>query len=305
MASHTVPGPGGMQKIRHGDDDASACASFDAAAAPFRAGVDEATRAFAAKVAAAAGAKDLLATEDGHAFDGFDDVVDAGEHLEHFHVYEKEAADGRQGEDTVEWHTDQGLLLAFSPGARAGKEQGGEAAVVGQDDFFVRLADGSSKRVAFDADDELVFLLGDGIEQVLNPALAKGGKRSLRALPHALRVTAADPNEAPRVWYGRMVLPPADAVHPEHGQTFGRLRNLLAENVGEENHRANALGCSGDARARQLEEAQCEPGSTYCWHRCMAHEDYGVSVEMCDAQGLDLRCINPRYQLYDNSHGDW
>jgi len=28
-------------------------------------------------------------------------------------------------------------------------------------------------------------------------------------------------------------------------------------------------------------------------------------VEGCAAEGLDLRCVNPRMQLYDNSHGDW
>ena len=56
VASHTVPGPGGIQKIAHGDAARAACASFDAAAAPFRARVDRVTRAFAARVAEAAGA---------------------------------------------------------------------------------------------------------------------------------------------------------------------------------------------------------------------------------------------------------
>lgn len=121
---------------------------------------------------------------------------------------------------------------------------------------------------------------------------------------------AAGSGDAPRVWYGRMVLPPVDAVHPAHGTMFGRLRDLLAdEKAGKEEGEIHALGCSGDGSVRTLQygggSSDFEPRSTYCWHRCMAHEDHGVSVEMCNTQGLNLRCINPRDQLYDNSHGDW
>eukprot|EP00585_Thalassiosira_rotula_P004142 CAMPEP_0196143652 /NCGR_PEP_ID=MMETSP0910-20130528/13644_1 /TAXON_ID=49265 /ORGANISM="Thalassiosira rotula, Strain GSO102" /LENGTH=716 /DNA_ID=CAMNT_0041405137 /DNA_START=82 /DNA_END=2232 /DNA_ORIENTATION=+ len=319
LASHTVPGPGGIQKIAHGDSYAATaeepCASFDEAAKPFRARVDLVTRAFAARVADAITEQSpggsLLATEDGYTFDTFHDVIDNGEHLEHFHEYERESTDvplkaGDAQEETVEWHTDQGLLLAFTPGARVGKD--GKVDQGSDDGFLIRLADGTAKVVQFDANDELVIMLGDGVDQIVNPTLKEtvkegGHQRRLRAVPHELTVAASDTSS--RVWYGRMVLPPAQAVHPSHGKTFGHLRNLLIENMEDEDSEVHALGCSGTSHARQLEEAQCEPGSEYCWHRCMYHADHGVSVESCAAEGLDVRCINPRYQLYDNSHGDW
>jgi hypothetical protein len=41
------------------------------------------------------------------------------------------------------------------------------------------------------------------------------------------------------------------------------------------------------------------------WHRCMSLEEHGVSDEICAEQNLDLMCINPRNQLWDNTHGDW
>ena len=161
----------------------------------------------------------------------------------------------------MEWHTDQGLLLAFVPGARigAGKPQAGPDG--DGDAFLVRLPGGEARAVAFDDADDLVLMLGDGVNQA--------GLRGLRAVPHALRVAADPTASSARVWYGRMVLPPAGAVHPEHGETFGRLRDRLVAATGEEEAEVHALGCSGTGRARQLEETQCMEGSTYCWHRCM------------------------------------
>lgn len=37
----------------------------------------------------------------------------------------------------------------------------------------------------------------------------------------------------------------------------------------------------------------------------MSLEEAGVSADSCAEQDLDLWCINPRNQLWDNSHGDW
>ena len=121
-----------------------------------------------------------------------------------------------------------------------------------------------------------------------------------------------------RLWYGRMVLPPADAVHDAaSGTTFGDLRRRMIarsraaaaggrdDDGGEED--PLALGCSGAAYARQLEEAACAAGSTYCWHRCMLHADHaGVGDAECAARGLALQCVNPRDQFSDgDSHGDY
>ena len=92
---------------------------------------------------------------------------------------------------------------------------------------------------------------------------------------------------------------PVNAVHPAHGGTFGHVRDLLVEEMNNEESDVHALGCLGDKHARQLDEAQCEPGSRFCWHRCMFHEDHGVSKEICGVQDLNIRCTDPRYQLYN------
>ena len=37
----------------------------------------------------------------------------------------------------------------------------------------------------------------------------------------------------------------------------------------------------------------------------MSIEEQNITESLCQEQGLDLRCINPRGQLWDNTHGDW
>jgi hypothetical protein len=45
------------------------------------------------------------------------ELVTTGEHLEHFHVYDKPTTnkDNQNAKSTLDWHTDQGLMLIFSP----------------------------------------------------------------------------------------------------------------------------------------------------------------------------------------------
>ena len=69
---------------------------------------------------------------------------------------------------------------------------------------------------------------------------------------------------------------------------------------------ALAVGCTGDAFTRQLEEASCAEGLTYCWHRCMEHADHDVSMESCSMRELGVQCINAREQFSnDNSYGNF
>lgn len=316
MATHTVPGPGGIQKIGHGHGGASnACQAFDEASLPFRQGVDSVTRAFAGRVTELLedemNSAPLLQTEDGFEFKTAADVVENGEHLEHFHSYQgtsKAAALRKADDSTIEWHTDQGMFLVFTPGVMV-EQSGDQPAANALDEtegFHVELADGTRTLVKFDHEDDLVIMLGDGINQYFNANLnSRGAGRKLRAVPHAVAMPAHEDNEA-RVWYGRMVLPPVSAIHPEHGETFGKLRKLMIEE-GSDNEEVMALGCSSPSmHARQLEETSCEEGTLYCWHRCMPLDyETPVSDEICAEQGLDLWCANPRGQLWDNTHGDW
>ena len=126
-------------------------------------------------------------------------------------------------------------------------------------------------------------------------------------MPHSMCMPASN-LLTERAWHGHMVLPPADAVLVEDGGTFDKVRQRMTEESLNREGRADALavGCTGDAVARQLEEASCAEGSTYCWHRCMEHADHGVSVASCSMHELGVQCVNPREQFSnDNSHGDF
>jgi hypothetical protein len=143
-------------------------------------------------------------------------LINEGEHLEHFHSYysESDEMSSIDNETTIDWHTDQGMMLLFTPGQyQDGTTSGG---------FFIQLNDGSSAEVAFDSNiDDLVIMLGDGVNQYVNGDAAP----TLRAVPHAVTLPTS---QTPRLWYGRMVLPPPKAIHPSgKGSTFEDIRAAM------------------------------------------------------------------------------
>lgn len=296
MATHTIPG--GMQDIPHAT---KACDAFSKASNDLRRTVAEVTEAFASRLHSVLDFEDttspLLATVENYPFKSLVDVVESGEHLEHFNSFERTSL--ATMENTIDFHVDQGLFIAFTPALLVNNHNDMEVSTV-SDGFFIELQDGSRAEVKFDAHDNLVFMLGDGVNQYINPRLSKASDM-LRATPHALTMPNHGLNEA-RVWYGRMVLPPSDAVHPEHGVTFDEIREGLIE--GGRDTQLD-LGCSSSMAARKLHESECAGDSIYCWHQCMNATEYSVSDEICADQGLDLRCINPRNQLYVDGHGDF
>lgn len=317
LATRSVPG--GIQTINHhslsegqlrDNDEQGACRAFDKAAAAFRSTVAIVTQAFADRVqesffamSEALATKPLLSTRNGMTFDTFSDVVENGEHLEHFHVYDKEPNDA-DDDETIELHTDQGLFIVFTPGLLIGLQQSSARKSSG---FFIKLADGSVEEVEFGQEDELVIMLGDGVNQYINDHVnTVDGKQALRAVPHMLRMESTQAES--RVWYGRMVLPPVDAIHPGHddSMTFGEIRNKMIESSieGQEGF-YNHLGCSGGLVARDLAAVTCESDSLYCWHRCMNYTDT-VNDDACASEGRSVQCINPRLQISTGeSHGDY
>jgi hypothetical protein len=322
MATRTVPGPGGQQEVKHGvSSESLACDDFSDASDMLRGSVSQAVRAFSARLSSvlnSASSTPLLSTKNHeHVFETFEDVVEYGEHLEHFHSYRhsETATAEKRSIDTIEMHTDQGVFIAFVPALMVDTSSTEEAAeTISQSSkghFYIQLKDGSRALVNFNEND-LVIMLGDGVNQIINPIIAPSGV-SLRATPHALDMesNSSGSNRA-RVWYGRMVLPPFDAIHPKHDDlTFGRLREKmidasLSSNPSTDDDKALEMGCSRhDAMARQLEDVTCAAGSTYCWHRCMVHEEYSVSDTLCAESSLRVQCINPRGQVYESGHGDY
>jgi hypothetical protein len=316
FATHTVPGPGGMQQLTF-EDDLTSCSKFAGSVNSFRNTFEEVTDMFAAKLSAILNTNSpIMSSRDGaFSFDTFQDVVVNGEHLEHFHSYQRlehkdstDAATSGVEEKTIDMHTDQGMFIAFTPG-RSVHENGSSPSLT--DGFFVEMQDGSRTQMEFKESDDIVFMLGDGVNQYINPKIVEG--EALRAVPHFLKMSHHSSSDA-RVWYGLMVLPPAGAFHQDADMTFGDLRDHMinASRTQDSGNEALTMGCSSSRIARQLEETSCAEGeSIYCWHRCMPIADYGVSLDICaeesasTGRALRLQCVNPRGQLYLEGHGDY
>ena len=154
------------------------CAPLAAAEVEFRAAVWSVAEAVAAWLGAideVEAAAPLLRTRDGAPYATVSDIVRAGDHLEHFHSYRKETA---APEATIDFHTDQGLFIAFTPALTVGAEDVSAAT------FTLERRDGSRAEVALDAPRyaSCVFvMLGDGVAQY-----AAGREAGLRAAPHSL-----------------------------------------------------------------------------------------------------------------------
>ena len=248
---------------------------------------------------------ELLSTQDGaYDFDIFGEVVENGEHLDHFHSYQL-TNPGRVGE-TIGIHTYQGLCIAFTPGMlmRTIKKY-----VSSMGRFYIEQKDGSQAEVDLNPSN-IIIMLGDGVDQFVNYRL-KDGVPHLQATPHTLTLFNREKDQS-HIWYERMVLPPSVDVHPKHGNTFGETRRLMIDSSlsgDDKDKHANehlSLGCSYESKAaRQLEETTCEDGTTFCWHRCMAHSDYGISNEVCTERQLGLQCTISSDQVYIEGHGEF
>lgn len=344
VAAHSVDGNGDALSVLRGSttttsSEDEACRSLERESAAFRSTIAEATSAVASKLqrtffpgSDAAAPASIVRDRSGVEGYTFADVVTRGEHLEHFHVYEKKGENGEpageNNEKTLEWHTDQGLALLFVPGRFVSVPADGAAAAVGEvtSGFHVLLKDGSTAEVKFDDQkDDLILMLGDGVNQYVNDRIDSDAPK-LRALPHSLVVpptTEAAETETVRAWYGLMVLPPADAVHPTLKETFGELRTKSNRGRGAGDVADASLGCSpmstGGAvpastisvsRKLQDDSTSCEDdeGNFYCWHRCFNSTEIAEPRQLCASKGLgyELQCVsNMTGVLWDGeSHGE-
>ena len=301
--------------IEFGDVNAETSCSdprFKARLADFRGAVSSAAGAFASRMS------ELFPTAEGQpllwdfphktAFRNLDEVVRAAEHLEHFHAYHRPegAAAAEPDATTIDLHADQGLFIGFTPGlvVQTSGDASVAAEVAGADAgmFVVERPDGTRARADFGPDgDIVVFMLGDGVDQIVNPRMPEGVR--LRSAPHAMSMPRLARNQA-RMWYGRMFLPPAEALSEPHGVTFGELRRRAVEDVHEGGGVGRGLGCS--RALLENEGTQCKDNQMYCWMRCMDHTP-AINPKACEDKGLKLQCLSQRNQVWrlEDSHGDY
>uniref|UniRef100_A0A7S3PKK6 Isopenicillin N synthase-like Fe(2+) 2OG dioxygenase domain-containing protein n=2 Tax=Sar TaxID=2698737 RepID=A0A7S3PKK6_9STRA len=199
-------------------------------------------------------------------------------HLEHFHAY---TASSKSNSDlSVELHTDNGILIAFTPGLFFDE---GKVVDAAEDDmFYIQLANGEMVRAVLPRN-SLVFMMGEAMSKLVD--------EKIRAVPHSLKV---NPKHDQRMWFGRMFLPPADAIFHED-ITFGEYRELVAS--GSASAAMRSIGCDG---ARELgsvqhrrelngdENPNCTNvnGTSACWMACRA-----VVADGCSGD-FEERCAN-------------
>ena len=242
--------------------------------------------------------------------------------MEHFHSYQKLSASESENENTIELHTDQGLFIAFTPGLMVSHDASSGAPDMDiplkqSEGFYIETAEGNTALVNLSSEDELIFMMGDGVDQYVNPILREDSaskSKKLRPTPHAVALPAHDASMA-RVWYGLMVLPPADAYSAKEQKTYGDVRRMLSSMAPEDV--PAGLGCSVDTM-RALHggandnhndndnDSGCEEGHLQCWFRCMSLADVGVSHDTCTEANHSIKCANTRGQVSDGfEHGDF
>lgn len=300
-----------------GQETVAACEAFQASSGEFRDLVTRVSSAFGARlgelVSKRGGFSPLLrAVGNAEVYDQVSDIFRHGKHLEHFHSYHAPARSPDVHPTTIDFHRDQGLCIAFSAALLV--QQGGTGAH--SDDalpadrsageFQIELRSGERVAAEFPSD-HLVFMLGDGVDQYVNRDGYAGEGLALRAVPHAMTMPDHASSEY-RSWYGRMFLPPEDAVDETHGLTYGSIRRIMnSDLVSEEDGGAAwefSLGCSSGQRARLLmDDPGCADNQYYCWHRCMSYTD-GAEPDDCAAQGMEVRCTDPDGNLREgDEHG--
>jgi hypothetical protein len=217
----------------------------------------------------------------------YSDLITHGDHLEHLHVYYPSSSDNPQqqlvDQPTLDLHTDNGIMIAMTAGYYAGDYRTDEHGL------YVELPTGQVCRASVD-EDSLVLMVGAG-SRWLSPMLGA----PLRAVPHAM-VAGIHGEDSSRAWFGKMILPPADAIIMQDGKatSFQQYRHLITTASDEHSH-SLPTGCgSYDASAAavtnpymHLSTSQCtaEDGSAglTCWTQC-----YSVADLPC---GLDAQCV--------------
>lgn len=215
FASKTLPDDEGrkdfMLKDSADDELSPSCIKFSENLDDFRSRVGQVTKVFAERLTSEMGASyemPIMSTEDSiESFQTIADVVASGEHLEHFHSYQKvekprkDQQSLRSREETIDLHTDQGFFIAFAPGlmvTHMDDKPDLNTPLYESEGFYIEKSDGSRAHVRFTSEDDLIFMIGDGANQYINPKIKNS--RTLRATPHSVKLLAHSENIS-RSWY--------------------------------------------------------------------------------------------------------
>ena len=155
-------------------------------------------------------------------YNTFESIHSNGDHLEHLHAFVKPndvvdsprslfVGDTEDEELTMPMHTDSGLMIAMTSGLY--KDAKGKILSSNEieNGLYMTLNTGSVVKVVT-KDDSLIIMMGQGAASWLEPKLGQ----QIRAVPHALLVDIGGVSTS-RAWFGKMYLPPTDAISERWG----------------------------------------------------------------------------------------
>jgi len=244
-----------------------ACPEFVDAAKGLRASVDYAGRVYARLLDMLVQGAPSLGPVPVDGGDSYVDAVLRAEALEHFHLFQRDGKRDEAAEPAIQLHSDMGLFIIMTA-AEYVELTSGEHVVGGgpQTGFYLELASGEMVQPVIQPG-SLLVMNGDGAEKWVR--LSKGA--FTRPYSPAHEVILPEMEGLARVWFGRMFLPPSDAVHVEDGRlTFGEYRRqtMDAFRYGHPEE-ASSAGCSPGRRGL-VEVTKCSAGKIYCWMSCLS-----------------------------------
>jgi len=222
-------------------------------------------------------------------YSSFGSLIANGSHLEHLHMYEAGSA-SLSKLPTMDFHVDSGLLVAMTSGFYSSSSP----SVSSSSPFrglLLELASGMRVQVGIQSEAALVVMVGSAAAGWLRPVLGA----PLRPAPHSLLagLSPSDPLET-RSWFGKMYLPPQDALLPATASngipmTYGRYRQSELASQGERPSELQLpAGCGGKPEESlppagyggytslaSNDLCQINGGGTgvYCWMQCMSVAD--------------------------------
>ncbi len=188
----------------------------------------------------------------------FTDLIANGNHLEHLHSYfpPQDQNSPSINTATMDFHTDSGLMIAMTTGYYSSGLPSSKSGL------YISLQDRNVKVET--KDDTLILMMGEGAKNWLKPVLGK----PFRPVPHALFVDFPSGTANSRSWFGKMYLPPPDAILPVEKIPYSQYHQQAADY--QSNKHQSPLACGGSSFSQiVLQNEPCtgadgSPG-VFCW----------------------------------------
>ncbi|GAX78015.1 hypothetical protein CEUSTIGMA_g5457.t1 [Chlamydomonas eustigma] len=221
--------------------------------------------------------------------DSFVSAVLRGESLEHFHLFQRRAPPSDQ--PSLDMHSDMGLFLImtaaeyfhlqYRDSRDAIQSQRLLSEARPESGLLIELPNGQVVRPVFE-EGSLLVMNGEGASMWMRAEGLHASPLPPFAPPHELLVPEAE--GAARAWFGRMYLPPRDAVL-QHGASKGMTFNEYREQTYEAFRDGNP--CCPESRRGLQSAGNCSAGQIYCWMSCTPIGDLSCPNIVCaDNEGV-------------------